>query len=200
MNWSPEIDKIVIAFVAALSELDNVTKGNKADMGTHSYRYADLSTVLDTVKPTLAAHQLAVSQPVDEAGVTTIVFHDSGQWLSFGPLQIKPTTNTPQSVGSAITYARRYQLLAALNLATEDDDGARASVTPTAHPNAGRIAALRHDWEKLDDNQKTAGHKFASDQGFTMTPKALETETHLEQMESWVDEQLHGTPTTEEGE
>ena len=191
MNWSPEIDKIVIAFVAALSELDNVTKGNKADMGTHSYRYADLSTVLDTVKPTLAAHQLAVSQPVDEAGVTTIVFHDSGQWLSFGPLQIKPTTNTPQSVGSAITYARRYQLLAALNLATEDDDGARASAHPTAHPNAARVDQLRADWQKLTAEQQAAGKAWATDHGQTVTPAAmLKSEGWLEQVEAWVDEQL----------
>lgn len=46
--------------------------------------------------------------------------------MEFGPL-VLPYGNSPQAAGSAITYARRYALVAALGLATEDDDGAAAT-------------------------------------------------------------------------
>jgi len=46
-----------------------------------------------------------------------------------------PEGKTPQATGSAITYARRYALLAALGLATEDDDGQTAASTPTLRSN-----------------------------------------------------------------
>jgi len=183
----------MVSFVAALSELDAVTKTRKADMGTHSYSYADLGSVLDTVKPVLSAHGLAVSQPVDQEGVTTLVLHTSGQWLAFGPLAVKATTNTPQAFGSAITYGRRYALLSCLNLGSEDDDGAHASRQPTAHPNAARVDRLRADWQKMTPEQQDAGKAWAIEHGKTVTPAAmLKDEAWLEQLESWVDEQLNG--------
>ena len=194
MTWqhSEQVDEVVPAFVAALGELANIHKTNKADMGSHSYTYADLGTVLEAIKPVLTERGLAVSQPVGVEGVATIVFHTSGQWLAFGPLKVKPTQNTPQAEGSAITYARRYQILAALNLATEDDDGARASAHPTAHPNAARVDQLQADWNgKLTAEQQAAGKAWATEHGHTVTPPALfKDEGWLEQVEAWVDEQL----------
>jgi len=196
VTWqhSPEVDKIMTAFVAALSEVDAVTKTRTADMGSHKYTYADIGSVLDTIKPVLTKHQLGVSQPVDQDGVTTLIVHDSGQWLQFGPLSIKPTTNTPQATGSAITYARRYALVAAFNLATDDDDGAHASRQPVAHPNAARVDQLRADWRTMTDEQQEAGKAWAQEHGKTVTPAAmLKDERWLEQLEAWVDEQLNGT-------
>ena len=159
-------------------------------------------------------------EPVTDATGIPIVQNQSGRLVLWAHLTINGVTRLcvgtcgdnkgdpeKELIGDAIRNgAMRFGVGTRLWSKSDSADPAGSgrsggySVTPTAHPNAGRIAALKHDWEKLDDNQKTAGHKFASDQGFTMTPKALETETHLEQMESWVDEQLHGTPTTEEGE
>ena len=160
-------------------------------MGSHSYTYADLGTVLEAIKPVMTERGLAVSQPVGAEGVATIVFHTSGQWLAFGPLKVKPTQNTPQAEGSAITYARRYQILAALNLATEDDDGARASAQPTAHPNSARVDQLRADWQKLTADQQEAGWAWAKTKGKAVTPKdMLADHVWLEQVEAWVDEQL----------
>lgn len=121
---------IYAALVAAQAEFPDVTKAKTANTGTYSYRYADLADVLDAVKPVLKAHGLAVIQDaVTEErgiGVTTIVIHESGEALKFGPL-VLPYGNSPQAAGSAITYARRYALVAALGLATDDDDGALAT-------------------------------------------------------------------------
>jgi len=51
--------------------------------------------------------------------------HTSGEFLTHKPTRL-PVGMDAQKTGSAITYARRYSLMAALGLATEDDDGASA--------------------------------------------------------------------------
>jgi hypothetical protein len=102
------------------------TKGG----GSYSYDYADLGDVLDAVEVPLLNHGLAISQDVTtmdgRAAVTTWLLHESGECLGFGPLALS-AGQTPQAYGSAVTYARRYAILAALGLAPEDDDGQAAA-------------------------------------------------------------------------
>lgn len=125
------------ALAAARGAIANPKKGSKADTGSYSYKYADLGTVLDAVAPILAEHGLAALQDVrsniehKSVEVSTIIVHASGGWISFGPLAF-PATGNPQQTGSAITYARRYTLSAALGVAAEDDDGKAASQARTA--------------------------------------------------------------------
>lgn len=57
-------------------------------------------------------------------GVETIIMHEEGESLSSGPLSLRPTKNDPQGYGSAITYAKRYQLAAMFGISSDkDDDG-----------------------------------------------------------------------------
>lgn len=97
----------------------------------YNYRYADLSTILDVVRKPLADVGLIVVQLLDNNAelvpvVITRLYHVSGQYIE-SSLAIKPNKQDPQGCGSSITYARRYSVLAILNLAPEDDDGAEAS-------------------------------------------------------------------------
>lgn len=121
---------IAAAFVAAQAEMPEITKGRKANVGNYSYTYADLGDVINTVRPTLIKHGLAVAQDVSRhermIEVFTLLVHKSGESVSFGPMGFE-SGSTPQASGSAVTYARRYSLLAALGLATEDDDGQSAA-------------------------------------------------------------------------
>jgi hypothetical protein len=133
-SWSDERDKVAPALVKAVEQMPNLTRGNTADAGTYSYKYADLADHLDAIRPILARHELAVLQPPSNTDsgapvVSTIILHSSGQYLA-STLSVKPTRPDPQSVGSAISYARRYALAATLSIATEDDDGASASRAP----------------------------------------------------------------------
>ena len=57
----------------------------------------------------------------------TVFLHTSGETLSSGPLHVPASKNDPQGYGSALTYARRYSLMAACGIAPEDDDGNAAS-------------------------------------------------------------------------
>jgi hypothetical protein len=120
------------ALASARGAIANPKKGSKANAGQYSYTYADLAAVLDSVTPILAEHGLAALQDVrtnveaKTVEVSTIIVHASGGWIEFGPLAF-PATSNPQQTGSAITYARRYTLSAALGIAAEDDDGKAAS-------------------------------------------------------------------------
>jgi hypothetical protein len=55
----------------------------------------------------------------------TTLAHSSGQWIS-GEMPIVLSKTDPQSIGSALTYYRRYTLSAMIGIAPEDDDGENA--------------------------------------------------------------------------
>jgi len=59
--------------------------------------------------------------------VTTVFLHESGETWESGPLHVPAAKQDPQGYGSALTYARRYSLMAACGIAPEDDDGNAAS-------------------------------------------------------------------------
>lgn len=91
-------------------------------------KYASLSNILDVVTPVLVQCDLNIMQmPVDDGNLRTILSHVSGESVE-STFNMKITKNDPQSMGSAITYARRYAIGAILNLnIDEDDDGNKAS-------------------------------------------------------------------------
>ena len=89
--------------------------------------YADFASVWETCRDPLLKNGISVVQATDTDGdsifVETMLMHTSGEWIS-GRLKIIPIKQDPQSVGSAITYARRYALSGMVCLATEEDDDA----------------------------------------------------------------------------
>lgn len=93
--------------------------------------FASLAAVRNAVVPTLAKHGIAISQDLQsvEAGVscTTILTHQSGQQMRFGPLVLPVSKNDAQGFGSAATYARRYSLMAVACVVGDDDDDSNAA-------------------------------------------------------------------------
>ena len=94
-------------------------------------RYADLGACIEAVIDALNGAGIALiqKQHPNEGGVTveTIFVHESGEILSAGLLSVPAVKQDPQGYGSALTYARRYSLMAACGIAPEDDDGNAAS-------------------------------------------------------------------------
>jgi len=142
------MSELAAALVAALGSMSELRKDKTANVatksgGSYSYSYTDIASVLGYVRPILAEHGIAVMQPAtcdgQHVSVSTVFLHRSGETKELPPLSM-PCGRTPQEVGSAITYARRYSLLSALGLATEDDDGAAASKA-TAAPAKKRAVA-----------------------------------------------------------
>ena len=90
-------------------------------------RYADLSACVEAVIEGLNGAGIALVQRTSEdmTGVTveTVFIHESGEMLECGKLHVPASKQDPQGYGSALTYARRYSLMAACGIAPEDDDG-----------------------------------------------------------------------------
>jgi hypothetical protein len=179
------------AIVAAYSELGHVSKDREGHYGT----YATLTNVLDTVKPVLARHGLAVIQhsvPSDPGSVTivTTLVHESGDTFSDGGLRM-PAPNDPQKVGGVVSYLRRYSLLTFLNLGTDDDDGQAASDAirkeNEPHPNSDRVKDVVAALKALDTSEKEAVKVWA--EGHSLAPKALlDDDKWLDRVETFLTE------------
>lgn len=168
--FSTPNDQIVTAMQAALAEMTVVHRDRTADMGNYSYSYADLGSVLDMCRPILAQHGLSLTQITGTDGVSTGFMHSSGQWCVYPPLRIPSRGNDAQSAGSAITYARRYSLLAALGIATEDDDGQAASreARPVRETAAMREArGIIERARALSDEQRAELREWSASRGHT---------------------------------
>lgn len=120
----------------ALCEFHKRVSSIKRDASNPFFKskYATLSNILDNIDKPLEESGLVVTQfPNGDNGLTSILIHaESGEYIQ-STYNMHPTKNDPQSIGSAITYARRYALGAILALNIEDDDdGNAASAKPQA--------------------------------------------------------------------
>ena len=128
MITSEQVDKIFTALIKAQSEMGNAKKD--CNNPFFKSKYADLNQLISVTKDVLFANKMALIQSPEGNGNTASVncriIHESGQWIE-GTITIPLAKNDPQQAGSAITYARRYQLAALFNIAQEDDDGNSAT-------------------------------------------------------------------------
>lgn len=101
-------------------------------------RYADLAACVEAVMDGLNDNGIALIQQCSESDngviVETVFIHESGETLNCGKLHVPATKHDPQGYGSALTYARRYSLMAACGIAPEDDDGNAASKSQEDKP------------------------------------------------------------------
>lgn len=130
MKSSEQINELAAALAKAQAELRN-----PAFDSTNPHfksKFASLAGVRDAITPVLSKHGLSVSQLTtnDDQGracVETILLHSSGQWIG-STLTVPAPKADAHGTGSAITYARRYALMAIVNVVgDEDDDGNRAA-------------------------------------------------------------------------
>jgi hypothetical protein len=153
---SNRVGTLAAALAKAQSEIVNPEKSLTATIelpgprqGQRTFRYAPLSTGLDTVRKCLGQHEIATIQAtaIDrDTGLiklTTTLVHASGEWVSSDwPVCPVSETATPHRMGAALTYARRYALFTLVGIAGEDDldspdlapDEAAEPGRPNAHP------------------------------------------------------------------
>lgn len=127
-NRSQEIAKLAAALCAAQGAMQNASM-NKVNSYFNS-RYATLGAIRDAVREPLFNNGLCVTQTtkINENGniiLNTVLLHISGEWVSSEfPILF---TGKPQEMGSALTYAKRYQLSAIVGIAADEDDDANAA-------------------------------------------------------------------------
>lgn len=135
-------NKIATAFVQAQKAFGPALKSS-----TNPHfrsRYADLSACVEAVIDALNAHGIALMQQTSECAdgviVETVLIHESGESITSGKLHVPASKHDAQGYGSALTYARRYSLMAACGIAPEDDDG-NAATRPAKNVNPATMAA-----------------------------------------------------------
>jgi hypothetical protein len=129
ITTSAEIVELAKALPKAQAAIAKVTKD--ATNPHFDAKYASMSEIAEAVLPAMNAAGFSVLQPVatdvDGVRVTTILLHESGQWLR-STHTIPVSKRDAQGFGSALTYARRQALQALLTVAPhgEDDDAENA--------------------------------------------------------------------------
>jgi hypothetical protein len=118
--------------------------------GERTFRYAPLSSGLDIVRKTLGQHEIAILQTtaIDQTAgmvnLTTTLAHASGEWIaSDWPVCPIAEMASPQRMGAALTYARRYALFTLVGIAGDDD--LDAPDMTACGPTAGRQLNPRQD-------------------------------------------------------
>jgi hypothetical protein len=85
-------------------------------------------------------------------GIETTLWHVSGQKHS-QTVELPTSARSPQDIGSAITYFKRYALSAALGLSTEEDDDGAAASRSRPEPSESPLAAAKRElWQLLQNN------------------------------------------------
>lgn len=149
LRYSSSIASLTGALAKAQGEFGKVLKDITAKIqtkngGSYSYQYADLASVLEAIRKPLADHGLAIMQPTscngDRVNITTILSHESGEWISSSlVLPVEPNSDRQpfvQAVGSTVTYGKRYALCGLLGISSEaDDDGNNTGPRSNSRPN-----------------------------------------------------------------
>jgi len=120
MEKSESIKNIAAALVVFQVKVSKVNKD--ATNPFFKSKYASLSNIQDAIATPLEEAGLSYMQfPDGQHGLTTIVMHESGEWLQ-STYTMRPVKDDPQGIGSSITYQKRYALAGALALNIDDDD------------------------------------------------------------------------------
>jgi hypothetical protein len=124
----------IVKIAAALGKMQAVMQPAAKDKTNPHFKakYADLVSVWEACRKPLTDNGLSVTQLISSESpsvvvVTTMLMHESGEWLR-SSLQLSAGGGDPQKIGSAVTYGRRFGLCAMIGVvADDDDDGAAAS-------------------------------------------------------------------------
>jgi hypothetical protein len=162
---SESVAALASALAKAQAELVNPDKsltatirGSRPGEGDRTFRYAPLASGLEIVRKTLGQHEIATVQTTEidrAAGIvnlTTMLAHPSGEWIaSDWPVCPIADMASPQRMGTALTYARRYALFTLVGIAGEEDldapdlccpGPAPAATPPARSAGNGRVGAF----------------------------------------------------------
>jgi hypothetical protein len=185
MMHSENIAEISAALAKAQGAIEGASKG-KVNPAFKS-KYADLAAVWDACREPLSTNGIAVLQIPTETPdglvLTTMITHSSGQWFR-SSYPVRPVQATPQGLGSALTYSRRYSLMAMVGIAPEDDDGeaamGRAPQQPTNIQQVPqRPAPPAYDAEKQDKALRGSQERTAAE-----IKKAIAASSTLEELKN----------------
>jgi hypothetical protein len=200
MNKSDNISTLAAALVKAQAKIGAAKKDSENPF--FKSKYADFGQILEACKDALLEEGLTIVQLVGRDYLNTIILHESGEWIEDQMTLSINQQNNPQAVGSAITYARRYALQAALLIPTEDDD-AESAMKPVREDQAiGERQERRENdaekarnyskgWRDAEEKLKEANRSLLeASEGQRRTPppqKTVQANVELSNANSWQD-------------
>lgn len=176
MDKSEEIDKLAIALAKFQGSLEQPSLNSEVKVrtktgGEYKFKYADLSECKRAAKQPLADNELSVCQLIeDDYSIRTILLHSSGQWIS-SKVRMPSNTADAQSIGSAITYAKRYAFCAILGIVADDDEDANIASGNTAQKE-----------QPKEQPKKTANSRVKKE----LTRDHLNNESAMESISEWL--------------
>ena len=194
---SDAVDQLIVAMVKFSADCPPVLKDR--DNSVYRSKYADLGTILKVITPVLSVNGLVcIQMPYTEgdAGyLRTTICHVSGQFMA-SSMKLEPQkqvlykeadgtlvrTVTPQSWGSAITYARRYGISAMLSLCVDDDDDGNAASGLDSKANETRSSDSKSQSAGKSDKSQTKSQskqeekpaEKAAEKDKAISPEAIE--------------------------
>lgn len=157
LTWkrSEAIGLLALAMSKAQRTITGAAKDS--DNPFHKSKYSSLAAVWEACRESLSVNEIAVFQPVSSLGrrvaITTLLVHSSEQWIE-ATLELTAAVDTPQGIGSAITYGQRYSLRAMVGVPPQDDDdgaaGSRTLAEGVRHDTGGR---RKEGWTGVAETQ-----------------------------------------------
>ena len=140
-TMSESIKNIAAAQLKVRKEIKDISK----DSTGYGYNYTSFDKLVQYLRPLLTKHGISfVQMPVGDdkqVGLQTMYMHaESGEWITNSiksPIAESKGMNTYQSIGSAITYFRRYSLSSFVGIASEEDIDASSKETKKPITNKG---------------------------------------------------------------
>lgn len=140
-----QVSSTITELAKALTKAQAMMKPVKATNENPYFKskYADLAAVWESCRKPLTDNGLSVVQTTEcvdgKVIIETVLLHESGEWIS-SQISLTPAKNDPQSIGSAITYGRRYSLSAMVGVCAEDeDDDAQKASDPAKQQNEVQV-------------------------------------------------------------
>lgn len=190
-----EFSEKTVEIFKALSDFQKEVKQPKKDADNPFFKskYVPLENVVEVIHETAGKHGLSeMTYPAQEenaVGVGVIITHSSGQYIKFPPILLKPDKNTPQGIGAAITYARRYALSSAFGIASETDDDANSisgnSQEPITQKQVGELKSKAMSFAKARNGTIEQVYESMKIRDITKLSKP-QADKAIKQLDGWI--------------
>jgi hypothetical protein len=175
MSDLKSVSPVLSALIKAKSSFGAIVKDRTNPF--HKSKYATLDSINKAVDGALLENGLVTVHRLErcEDGklyVTSRLLHESGEFDSSWQQSTCPVADTTKSqeLGSAITYARRYNKIALLDVvADEDDDGNASTVITSPQQNNLVSLATRHGWSNAEVKELIQGYGFKSSSDLSLS-------------------------------
>jgi hypothetical protein len=168
MLKSEQLSNLAAALAKAQAQFPAIPRSKVVKVtgpkGSYEFAYAPFEEIIRSTRPVLAANGLAFSQGCMGDKLVTTVLHSSGEWIAH-ETPIVNVQGTAQSLGSALTYSKRYGFCGAFGIQADDDDDASAADgnTVTEAKQKGSYNPKKDAFEAMPKDEQEFLRKIAAE-------------------------------------